>query len=350
MQKVLIWGTGGIANELLNNGVSAEILGYIETSKKKDWFCGKRVYQYTEIPEDYDAIIVANRYSNEIYKSAQKQQMDMEKMIFLIPPTYTDPVEKMELAGQILGEKNFEMYCSAHRFYDKTFYMQDKERYTVLNKRDSFKIDEEDIWPITTDKFAAAGTVDSYFWQDLWAARLIHANHPQEHFDIGSRLDGFIAHVLSYGIPVNMIDVRPFPAEIQGLNTVVDDATDMRQFEDNSIESLSALCSLEHFGLGRYGDPVDPEACFKCFSAIQKKLKSGGKLYISVPIGKERLLFNAHRIFYARTIIESFNECRLLEYSCTADGEIEKDVSLEKYDNDISHRGDRFGLFYFEKL
>lgn len=170
-----------------------------------------------------------------------------------------------------------------------------------------------------------------------------------EHYDIGSRLDGFIAHVLSYGIPVHMIDIRPFPTKIAGLDTVVADATNLDIFADNSIESLSALCSLEHFGLGRYGDTVDPEACFKCFDSIQKKLKTGGHLYISVPIGQERVEFNAHRVFYPSTILECFSELNLVEFSCADNTEIEKNVDIHKYDNECNIRKARFGLFHLKK-
>ena len=350
MLRVYIWGTGRIANRLLENGLPVEVLGYIETNKAKDWFRGKKVYQCMELPEEYDAIIVANTFSDEIYKTAKVQHLDIDKMIFWKPYTCICSEETLEWTKTILGEKNFELYCGNYGFCDRTFYAFDKVQYSKLNKRENFKIDEKDVWPIMKDKYATAGIVDSYFWQDLWAARLIFENRPAEHYDIGSRLDGFIAHVLSYGIPVNMIDIRPFPTEIEGLKTIVDDATHMKQFADNSIESLSALCSLEHFGLGRYGDPIDPEACFKCFDSIQNKMKRGGKVYISVPIGKERLQFNAHRIFNPDTIIKCFDKMKLLEFSCTAKGVLEKDVSLEKYNNDIQCRGDRFGLFYFEKM
>ncbi len=350
MKKVLIWGTGIIASRVLENGLHAEVLGYIETYTARDCFQGKKVYKHTEIPKAHDAIIVANKYSNEIYRTAKNQNLDMEKMIFLYPVAHIDSEEKMGWISEILGEKNSELYCCQHDLYEKTFYARDKELYNSLNKRESFKVNEEDVYPMVKDKFAKAGAVSTYFWQDLWAASLIYQNKPKEHYDIGSRLDGFIAHVLSYGIPVNMIDIRPFPAEIPGLKTVVGDATNMEQFEDNSIESLSALCSLEHFGLGRYGDPIDPEACFKCFESIQKKMKSGGKLYISVPIGKERLQFNAHRIFYVKTIIDSFTQMKLIEFSSTANGKLEKNVELNIYDDDIKSKGDRFGLFYFEKV
>jgi hypothetical protein len=47
-----------------------------------------------------------------------------------------------------------------------------------------------------------------YFFQDLWAARKIFAVHPEKHFDIGSRIDGFVAHVLSF-MAVSMMDIRP---------------------------------------------------------------------------------------------------------------------------------------------
>ena len=205
------------------------------------------------------------------------------------------------------------------------------------------------MWPIISDKYASAGTVSNYFWQDLWAAKLILKSGVKKHFDIGSRLDGFIAHLLAADIDVTMIDVREFPAEVEQLHTIVDDATSLHQIPDESIESMSALCSLEHFGLGRYGDPIDPEACFKCFENIQKKLKQGGKLYISVPIGKERVEFNAHRVFYPITIVESFSSLCLEEFVCVSKGKTEYNADLHKYDND-SHNGEyRYGLFSFIK-
>lgn len=125
--------------------------------------------------------------------------------------------------------------------------------------------------------------------------------------------------------------------------------TTLRQIEDESIESLSALCSLEHFGLGRYGDPVDPESCFKCFANIQKKLKKRGHLYISVPIGMERVEFNAHRIFCPATIIDNFPDMELIEFSCATEEQIEYDVYIHKYDHDRHNGNYRFGLFHFCK-
>ena len=91
------------------------------------------------------------------------------------------------------------------------------------------------------------------------------------------------------------------------------------------------------------------EACFKSSSNIQKKIVIGGNLYISLPIGRERIEFNAHRVFYASTVVSLFNQMELVDFSCTAEGKLEKKVELCKYDND-PHNGEfRYGLFHFRK-
>lgn len=347
MRKIYIWGTGNIANSISENIKNEDIQGYIETRKTKDFFKGKVIYQYDEKIEDYDAIIIASSQVDSIHASASEKGYDLDKLIFVKKCYLINASENIDWKREILGEINFQRYAAEYDLYKYSFFEKDKELYNQLNKRNTFKIDDKNDYPIIKDKYGYAGDVDSYFWQDLWAAKLIYVNKPSVHYDIGSRLDGFIAHVLSYGIPVRMIDIRPFPIEIEGLDTIVADATNLETFADDSIESLSALCSLEHFGLGRYGDPIDPEACFKCFESIQKKLKKGGHLYISVTIGYERVEFNAHRIFYPQTIIDSFKELELIEFS-TIDTNIEKNVDVHKYD-DEQKRGGRFGLFHFRK-
>lgn len=349
MNKVYIWGTGQLALRVLKQGIQSDILGFIETKPNKKNFKGKEVYSYTDIFPDYDAIIVANTYANEIYLIAQNAGLDLDRMIFLCGGAIENAEDKLDWKKEILGEKVFQIYLSNHKMYKESFYEKDKELYIKLNRRKNFEIKEADCWPIIKDKYADAGTVNNYFWQDLWASRLIYQNKPKEHYDIGSRLDGFIAHLLSFDVLVHMIDIRQFPEQIDGLDTIVADATELKEFQDDSIESLSALCSLEHFGLGRYGDPVDPEACFKCFENIQRKLKRDGNLYISLPVGKERVEFNAHRVFYASTIQESFNKLELVEYSCTSEGQLERNVPIHKYDCDIHNGEYRYGLFHFIK-
>ena len=200
-----------------------------------------------------------------------------------------------------------------------------------------------------TDRYEKAGSEGQYFWQDLWAARLIAKNKPYEHYDIGSRIDGFIAHLSCFMERIHLIDVRPFEMNIPGVDFKQEDATNLGGVPDESITSISALCSLEHFGLGRYGDPIDPEACYKAMRSIERVLAPGGHAYISVPIGWEHLEFNAHRVFYPQTIKDVFSHCDLIEFSTTDGSSIEKDAPISKYDDEKDNMGGRFGLFHFVK-
>ena len=349
MKKLLIWGTGKYAKQFIANGYNAEIIGFIETNKSVDTFMQKPVYRSNEIPKEYDYIVVANSYVTEIYNLCLKLSIDISKVIFLYGVKTRIGCTNQHILKEILLERNYTNYCAEFGLLDETFFYTDITEYQKSNKRINFDINERYMWPIISDKYAYAGSMSNYFWQDLWAAKLIIKTKVRRHFDIGSRLDGFIAHLLSANIDVTIIDVRKFPGEVENLYTIVDDATSLHQIPDESIESMSALCSLEHFGLGRYGDPVDAEACFKCFHNIQKKLQKGGRLYISLPIGRERVEFNAHRVFYASTVMECFSDLKLEEFSCTAEGTIEYNVDIHKYDNDLHNGQYRYGLFSFVK-
>ena len=349
MKKILIWGTGNLARKFIENKYAGEMIGFIETTKTKDTFMQKPVYSSDEIPEGYDYIVVANSYATEIYSLCKKLKIEISKLIFLYGVKSRIGCTDQSVLKEILGGKNYTNYCAEFGLIDETFLNLDAIKYQELNRRPSFDIQERYMCPMLNDKYAAAGTMNNYFWQDLWAAKLIYKSGVRKHFDIGSRIDGFIAHLLAMDINVSLIDIREFPGEVENLHTIVDDATSLKQIADNSIDSMSALCSLEHFGLGRYGDSIDPEACFKCFAEIQKKIKVGGNLYISLPIGKERVEFNAHRVFYVSTILECFDQLILKEFSCTAAGRIEYDVEIHKYDGDSNNGDYRYGLFHFTK-
>lgn len=176
-------------------------------------------------------------------------------------------------------------------------------------------------------------------------AQQIFAARPLAHVDIGSRVDGFVAHLLTF-MPVNVVDVRPLTSHLDGLSFVHDDATMLKQFRDNSVESLSSLHAVEHFGLGRYGDPVDPWAYQAAMRSMSRVIKPGGKLYFSVPVGRERLEFNAHRIFSPRTVLETFSSLELTRFAAVLDdGSFSTTVTPESLE-----RADyACGLFVFQK-
>jgi predicted SAM-dependent methyltransferase len=147
-------------------------------------------------------------------------------------------------------------------------------------------------------------------------------------------------------MPVTVVDIRPVDSIVDGLQFVQDNATDLTQFEDNSVGSLSTLHAAEHFGLGRYSDPVDPQACFRFMRALQRVLCPGGRLYFSVPIGRERVEFNAHRVFATKTILNTFCQLSLISFSFIGDdGHLYDNIDPAKTTN--SEYG--CGLFEFTK-
>lgn len=227
---------------------------------------------------------------------------------------------------------------------------RDMSRYNRMNTRPDFNASLTKIYPCVKDWDSNAGSLGVYFWQDLWCARKIFQLKPAEHYDIGSRLDGFIAHVLPF-MPVTMIDIRPLPKKVEGLNFIQADATNLESIADKSIVSLSALCSPEHFGLGRYGDSVDPEACFKALESMQRVLAPGGRLYISVPIGdKSGVAFNAHRIFQPKLVAQTLNELRLEDFAVINVHDYVEHLSFDDFHamkTGINYSGNIVGLFEF---
>lgn len=192
-----------------------------------------------------------------------------------------------------------------------------------------------------------AGTASGmYFHQDLWAAKKIFEKDPDSHLDIASRIDGFIAHLLVF-TEVEYVDVRPLESELDNLHFIQGDATEMEEFDDNSLDSVSSLNAAEHFGLGRYGEPIDPHGSMKFMQSLQRVLAPGGKLYFSVPIGKERVEFNAHRVFSPRTVLDTLDELELVSFAATIDGNLNTSVAPD----DLGDRrdGHNCGLFEFTK-
>ena len=162
---------------------------------------------------------------------------------------------------------------------------------------------------ILDDYKASAGSASGhYFHQDLLVASFIKKENPIKHIDIGSRIDGFVAHVASFR-EIDVMDIRNLEiSEHKNINFIQKDMMDKNSLEENITDSISCLHAIEHFGLGRYGDKIDINGHINGFNNIIKMLKSGGKLYISFPIGKRNEIhFNAHRVFHHNDIF-NWNE------------------------------------------
>ena len=114
-------------------------------------------------------------------------------------------------------------------------------------------------------------------------------------------------------------------------------------------DSLSCLHAIEHFGLGRYGDPVNYDGHILGLDNLYAMLEKGGRLYISVPIGPQRIEFNAHRIFSVSYVLACFEgKYRIGRFSFIDDrGELHENVSL-MHDSVQNNFECRYGCGIFE--
>jgi hypothetical protein len=163
-------------------------------------------------------------------------------------------------------------------------------------------------YPCLTEKQSEIGsTKGHYFQQDLMVARKVYAANPSAHLDVGSRMDGFISHLAVFRHVV-VGDIRPMTSNIPNVSfTQLDLMADIGADMIGRWPSISCLHALEHFGLGRYGDPIRADGHLLGLRNLAKMLEGKGRLYLSVPIGRQRVEFNAHRVFAVGYLLKLFD-------------------------------------------
>jgi len=159
--------------------------------------------------------------------------------------------------------------------------------------------------PCLQERQAVSGTARGhYFHQDLWVARRIYARNPERHIDVGSSIFSLIARLAVFR-QVEVLDIRPQPARIPNVTFRQHDLMGPIGEYEACCDSLSCLHVIEHAGLGRYGDPVDPHGYRQAFQSLTRMVKPNGILYLSTPIGNpQRVEYNGHRVFALQTILD----------------------------------------------
>ncbi len=180
----------------------------------------------------------------------------------------------------------------------------------------SWSVKVIDTYPCLADRLPTTPFDPHYFYQGNWLARRLAEDRPTRHVDIGSSV--LTIGVLSAHVPTIFVDYRPLVVRQRGLNSVAGDINRL-PFADASLTSLSCLHVIEHIGLGRYGDPIDGEGARLAALELQRIVAPGGKFYLTTPIGRERVCFNAHRVFAPETILSWFSRFQLVSFSYVSD-------------------------------
>jgi len=200
-----------------------------------------------------------------------------------------------------------------------------------------------DLKPRIHERNDSAGVGDESFYQNAWAFRVIYESKVNEHIDVGSNT--LFLGMLSAVTKITFIDIRPFYNNLENLEYKKGDILHL-PYEDNSVQSLSCLHTIEHIGLGRFGDKLDPDGSKKAIKELQRIVASGGNLFISVPIGRPRISFNCHRVFSPQQIINKFDKSELNELAGLGpDNLFYRNIDI----NILSSLEYGLGLFWFKK-
>lgn len=184
-----------------------------------------------------------------------------------------------------------------------------------------------DLYPCLNDRTTRTPFDAHYLYQGAWLARKLGQADPILHVDVGSSIQTI--SVVSAIVDTIFVDYRPLHVRLPGLPSVGADVTQL-PFRSNSIASLSCLHVIEHVGLGRYGDTLDPQGSVKAAVELLRVSMPGGRLYLSVPVGKERICFNAHRVLNPYTVVKLFQPMRLVSFALITDnGDFMPEASLE---------------------
>lgn len=221
-------------------------------------------------------------------------------------------------------------------------YIRDMKRYSKLEGAEPIKF--VDTYPCLHDRVSKTSIDSHYFYQKIWAFKKIHEAAPKLHVDVGSDVN-FVG-LLTVITMVHFIDVRPLDvSNLANFQNVEGDILHL-PYKDDSLESISCLHVAEHIGLGRYGDPLDPHGTKKAAMELTRCLAPGGNLYFSVPVGKPRICFNAHRISSVSQILDYFPKLKLVEFSGTND---KKEFLLNADMKEFETTSYACGMFWFRK-
>ena len=218
-----------------------------------------------------------------------------------------------------------------------------KDLIKYSRRKGAEKINLSDIYPCLHEKTQTTKFDRHYFYQDIWAFQRICNSKVGHHVDVGSKIDfvGFLSAITK----VNFVDIRPIETNLKNLEPIKGDILSL-PFKDNTVFSLSCLHVAEHIGLGRYGDFIDPFGTKKACKELSRVLAKNGDLYFSLPIGKPRLCFNAHRIHSSEKILEYFKNLELIEFSGVNDkGVFKENINIKSLDRENY----ACGFFHFRK-
>ncbi len=207
------------------------------------------------------------------------------------------------------------------------------------------------LYPVLEDYYAdAGGNIKNHlFHSDLLTSQYVFENKPENHLDVGSRIDGLVAQIAAFR-KLDVFDVRNADLDPhKNINFIkVDLLREQSQKLKLKYDSISSIGCLAHIGLGRYGEEINPNGHLEGIKKVSELAKSKCMIYVLAPVGKSGVEFNAHRVFNPKEFSNYFKEvgCDLRYFHLINDyGDLKLNSNLEDAEN-LNFGG---GYYVFEK-
>lgn len=298
-----------------------------------------------------DVIICVPESAREIISGFCKKEITHNDKVFWAGKSATLQTDySMRLVFQLKAAVRkvnnfFKQKWSVQQRWNK--FQDDFHAFVALNKKNNrFPCYWEDRYPCLDDDTVNTDYDRHYVLHPAWAMRILVRNKPDLHIDIASTLR-FVAQ-LSCIIPVKHYDYRPPLLSIDNLECGQVDLTNL-PFTANSIGSLSCMHTLEHIGLGRYGDPLDSDGDIRAAGELARVLSPGGNLLFVVPVGRSKITFNAHRIYSYRQVLDLFPSLQLKQYALIPDSHETGDILYGASETLTDSQNHGCGCFWFVK-
>lgn len=219
-------------------------------------------------------------------------------------------------------------------------------RNFLFLQRQGMKLSLTDIQFHLSDRSLKTPFDTHYIYHTAWAARTLKKINPTVHIDVSSLL--YFSTILSAFIPVEFYDYRPVDIFLSNLKSDANNLFNLN-FESNTIESISCMHTIEHIGLGRYGDLVDLNGDQKAISELKRVVQTGGNLIIVVPMGKPRIVYNAHRVYSFNNFIKLFPEFSLIEFAFIPDDGKKTGILINPEINEVQNSNYGCGCLWLRK-
>jgi hypothetical protein len=135
------------------------------------------------------------------------------------------------------------------------------------------------------------GYLDTTAW--LYQALDNHPIRGKSVVIIGSEQPTYECVALGYEGNPTTIEYKKINCTHPGITTYT--PTEHDSLKDQVYDCCFSISSLEHDGLGRYGDPLNPYADIETMKRLKNLVRKDGLLFLSVPIGSDILYWNGMR-------------------------------------------------------